>query len=510
MQRGIFMKLFIKKLFLLSMTIFGHVPFVALAQEGNVVASQPKISTPTIATLQEALFNVRKLILNFSAHDDVAAQVYEKVEAVKLVQCAKVLYDNAREQILQALQEMDIRLAYWRYQKSHQWTYFLMKNPIKWFTGPHQDMEIEHNIEQLQSHQGELYVLLGQLAEHGNVYDHELKTVFTANFIRAYAWIDELLVLLARIKVTPENSDKISPFIARATLLKLKLTKVRNFKQDILAEMPETKIPAHFERNWLKYITTAFIFGYGYKNIGMQQIVDSFESVKKNFNEIIVNPVQNTVKDVFGGAVGQDALFVPQEYIDASKASMKQFVNKIGVAKEEADKIIKDIDTDTITSFHQMLNNLLYSWDPRAWIKFVHGKTLLTDFLAARGGERLQKQYVGLGKIAVLTPALLSGWLAIKGYQAFATKDYSPIRRALVDINSLFVDTTKSLDDERYGKMIYLVYDLKKQAGKMIPVVDRADFIEDLHNIESKEFDVAAKRRIVDDMFRKYSFLKLS
>ena len=59
--------------------------------------------------------------------------------------------------------------------------------------------------------------------------------------------------------------------------------------------------------------------------------------------------------------------------------------------------------------------------------------------------------------------------------------------------------------------MVYLLYNLKKLAEKDLPQKNniRADFLQDLENIESKEFDVAAKRRIVDDMFRKYSFLEL-
>ena len=45
---------------------------------------------------------------------------------------------------------------------------------------------------------------------------------------------------------------------------------------------------------------------------------------------------------------------------------------------------------------------------------------------------------------------------------------------------------------------------------KGVPVNDRTDFINDLNRIELKEFNVAAKRAIVEDMFRKYSFLKLT
>ena len=511
------MKLFIKGLLLIFITLF---------LQSNIGASQPKSSTTTVSTLQEALFNVRKAIINFPADDSMSAQIYEKEKAVVLVQCAKVLYDNAHEQILQGLQEIDKRIAYWRYQKNHQWAYFLMKNPLKWVAGPNQDAEIEHNIEQLQSHQGELYVLLGQLAEHGTIYDREFKTVFVADYTKAYAWIDGLLDLLARIKIATQNRESMSPFVARATLLKLKLTKVRGFKHDILMQMPQTKIPAHFERNWLMYGALAFLFGYGYKNISGEQIVSSFDAVKKNFNNYIMDPIQNIVKDVFVGGVHKidGELLVPQEDINVAKESIKKFINSLSVkeesftgrgdiSREQKAMMLEDIALGKSDSFQAFMDNLASGWSPK---KAVEATALFYKLLALQAGGRvqtqlsdIQRQYIGVGKIAVLTPAILSGWFAFKGYQAFVAKDYTQIRRALVDINYLFVDTTKPLDDEGYGKMIYLLYNLKKQAEKDVPLASRGDFIEDLNKIESKEFGVAAKRAIVEDMFRKYSFLKL-
>ena len=491
------MNVYIKNIFLFLISFWS-----------GISASQPKVSLPSVSTLQEALFNVRKVILNFPVKDATAAQLYEKQQSPMLTACAKVLYDNAQIQILQTLQEIDNRIAYWRYQNDHQWNYFLTKNPIKWFKGEQQKVEIAHNLEQLQSHQGELYVLLGRLAELGTVYDRDYKTVFIGDYTKAYVWIDELLELLSRVKITFASSATMSVFIIRAHMLKLKLTNIRNFKNDILSEMKETAVPSYVERNWLKYIVLASVLGYGYSTIGLDQIQNSFEAVKNNFNSFIVDPIQTTIKDVLGNGNGQEELLIPQEYVPIAQESMKQFVTKLGLSEDETSKLLQDIDVNKVSSFQQMLNNLLYSWDPRAWIKFVHGKTLLTDYLAARGGERLQKQSVGLFKIAVLTPAILSGWFAYKGYQALSVKDYSDIRRRLVEINSLFIDARKPLDNEQYGKMLYLIYNLKQRAQKTIPVADRAAFIEDLEKIELQEFDVAAKRHIVDDMFRKYSFLR--
>src|SRR5438445_10471751 len=176
--------------------------FVMVLLDNGIALSQSRDGQSrvwNIVSLQDALINVRKVIDNFPSGDSVAAQVYEEQQSYVLVKCARVLYDNARQQVLEALQEIDNRNAYWQYQKDHQWQYFLTKNPLKWITGKSQEEEIQNNLELLESHQGELYVLLGQLAECGNEYDHGYKTSFLSDYKKGYEWIDDLLDLLSRI-----------------------------------------------------------------------------------------------------------------------------------------------------------------------------------------------------------------------------------------------------------------------------------------------------------------------
>jgi hypothetical protein len=471
----------------------------------SFIAQQSSIAT--VSTVPQAVAMLSKIIINFPAGNVIALQEYEKKQSKTILICAKILYDTAYAQILDTLQEIDNRIAYWKYQKNHQWGYFLTKNPMKWVTGAPQGVEIEHNIDQLQSHQGELYVVLGQLAEHGSAYDHKYKTVFATNSQQAYAWVDTLLNLLIRIKVPVQNFGDISPFIARVMLLKAKLEKVRSFKNQLLIEMKNTQIPATLERNWLKYGVAAAVLGLGYQNISLNQITNSLEGLKNSFMGYIVEPVQSLIKDVFVPTGTQGDLLVSQENIKVAKESIKNFVNGLSIPMDEKQKIMEDIALGKSGSFQALVDNIAKGWNYK---RTIEGKNLLYEFILLQGAERAQKQSAGVIKIGFLTPALLSSWPAYKGYQRLTAKDYAPIRRALVDINSLFVDATKPLDDEQYGKMLYLVYNLKKRAEKDVPLNDRADFMQDLERVESKEFGVAAKRAIVEDMFRKYSFLKLT
>jgi hypothetical protein len=125
--------------------------------------------------------------------------------------------------------------------------------------------------------------------------------------------------------------------------------------------------------------------------------------------------------------------------------------------------------------------------------------------------KQYEQQYEAIGKLVLLIPAIIATGGTYAAYQKLTAKNYAPLRRALVDINSLFIDPSQPLNDEQYGKMIYLVHMLKKRAEKELPLKKnlRADFIGDLEKIESPELSVASKRAVIEDMFKKYSFLGL-
>jgi hypothetical protein len=512
------------------MTVLSH---------NSIVSSQPKNSNqsqPKALTVQRALVYIRKVIRSFPVHDAAVAQAYEKAHSTDLVRCAKVLYDSARAQILEALEEIDNRKAYWQYQRDHQWLYFLSKNPIKWVTGQSQSVEIQNNIEQLESHQGELYVLLGQLLEHGNLFVQGYKTFFLTDYTKGYGWIDRLLDLLSRVKVPDYAQDENSSFMARALLLQLKLEGVAYFKIDILSDIKDTQVPSRFERNWFKYGTLALGLSLGYNAGGIEKLKTSFDYLVKEADQYIVKPIQDVMQDIFvpGSNKGGPAelSLVSEEDIDVAKNSVKTFLSGLklkddygygrqwrgDVYKKDIEGIVDektgDIDmaklqalADTLTGYTDLKSHALAT---KLWaiLRVLQIGRQVGSQMQGQLTD-IQKQYAGVGKIAFLTPAIFTGLLAYGGYQKFSTRDYSLIRRALLDINSLFVDQTKPLDDESYGKMVYLLYNLKKRAKKDLPQKNNVqdDFLQDLEKVESKEFDVAAKRRIVDDMFKKYSFL---
>lgn len=382
---------------------FTSIFFMMMLMHGNI--TQPKDSDPqelSATTLQNALIDVRRIITDFPS-DSQAVQVYENKHSYTLVKCAKVLYDNARQQILLALQEIDKRKSYWQYQKDHQWYYFLTKSPVKWVTGEKQNVEINNNLELLESQQGELYVLLGLLAESGNVYDHNYKVIFVHDVTKAYEWIDNLVDLLARIKTPPVQNDRA--FLARATRLKSKLEKVDYFKDDILFEIRETQIPTRLERNWLKYGTLMAGLGFGYSMGVAEQLKSSFGNLAGGAKEFLIDPLQDIVEEIFAAGRIQklDDILVPQVDINQAKKSIKIFIDDLhkswygwflgkeieGIVKEKENG---DIVIDT-AKFLALSDTLMKYWNFK---KAGEAKALYWQLLGLQAGGHTQEQLMGM------------------------------------------------------------------------------------------------------------------
>jgi len=519
----------------------------------------------TIKTVPQGIHALNMIINTAPYLDSVNVPAYEKENAPTMIGCAKVLYDNARGQILDALSEIDNRIAYWQYQKDHPWNYFVSKNPLKWVTGPKQEDEVENNLDTLKSHQGELYVLLGQLSELGVVFTKGYKDIFLTDYHKGYEWIDALLNALVRLK-TKEISADTSAFIVRAQKLRAQLERVNQFKNDLISDISETEIPSYIARNWLKAGTALFGLNYGYQNYSTQML-NALTVGQQKGQEYLINPVAATFKDVltpgWRKSAEEEKTILP--HIDLSLKTKKEltleYVDKMG----EKYKLQEDAQTirDFLINQDQFLQNdskitkeqltaQAYSLYEKfvekvgekelAEFSFLHPNVSVAnikDFVNTMkdyaqglivGGkleaaqqlydlakyayaqkEQYEKQYEAIGKLILLIPAALATGGIYTGYQKLTTKSYGPLRRALVDINSLFIDPSQPLNDEQYGKMIYLVHMLKKRAAKELPVKKntRADFIADLEKIESPELSVASKRAVIEDMFKKYAFLGL-
>jgi hypothetical protein len=103
-------------------------------------------------------------------------------------------------------------------------------------------------------------------------------------------------------------------------------------------------------------------------------------------------------------------------------------------------------------------------------------------------------------------------WGISKSYNWMTHHDYTPLRVALAEVQSFFIESASPLTVENYGKLIFLLHKLKHQAVRHVPTEDKLqhDFLVDITKLESTEFTNKTKRHIVENMRSRYPFLSLS
>ena len=473
-----------------------------------------KVQHIIIKDVPQAIQYTEKIVKEIP-QDAFIFERYEKEKSDGLVVCTKLLSDAARNQLLQALAEIDHRIAYWQYQKDHPWNYFVSKNPLKWFAGPAQEKEVVGNLELLETYQSELYTVLGNLAQRDADFARGYKDLFLADYKRSYEWIDTVLESLARI-ATVAQKISLNPFIARIKLLQAQLESVSQFKNHLLSEIQETAIPSYVARNWLKSSMFLFALGYGYNKLSLEQLQQPFIAVGTGVKENVVDPIQILISDVFlGGTDSQSNLLVSQSNLDVMYDSVKKFLDTLStkpgwfggkpeITEERKQEILAEIQAGQSSKLQGLTDEL----SGRKWLD---AKALFGQLFLLQGGERGQRTVAGVGKIAFMTPAIAFAWATYAGYKKLTEKNYSSLRADLAEINDLLVDSSRPLDNEQYGKMLYMIYMLKQRAQKELPEKKnvRQNFIADLERVESRDLDLAAKYRIVDNMYKKYPFLGL-
>lgn len=547
---------------------------------------------------QVSLDRVVKLLMRArSAHQQMVQKLqpsekergeqYEQVCSVLLLRCAQVLSNYARVNLLDALEEIDTLLVYWRDQKNHPIKYFFGKSPFKWLLGKGQEQEINDNIAKLEHRQIELFIVLGKLTEHVHAFAQRGN-----GYAACYSWIEELLSVLSciRIKKEPVIVDA-SVFDKIASQLEGKLKQVFNLKKDSLSVISSAQKSHYFVRKWMVYTTLLAIAGYtghycfNHQNavnewIGSKAFSGYFKSMKESYSTYVVNPTRDVLKAIFGEnqwpstkdselileahtkqLEAQNILreakldvadLVQKADIESTRVAMFALLNKMVIDTTLTEKSLKEIvDAEArgnVVPFQSLVNrmpkhlvgNMVWSDDViQAFVVlaelkiyhygvaplqvvmeliFEHGMPLISEVfkVLARGNaewDAISKKLSIILNVAILTPTVIGGWMGYNGlnkaYQWSIAKDYSPIRIALTDINSLFIESVMPLDDQDYGKLVYLIHKLRNKAQCQVPTKDnaRTEFLADIGKLELKNFTVTTKRNIIENMFHKYLFL---
>ena len=483
---------------------------------------------------------------------------YEQISSALLLTCAHVFLNDARNELLSALEEIDNVICYWRDQHHHQLDYFFHKSPIKWIMGKPQAKEITNNLIKLERKQRELYTILGSLTEHAHAF-----TETDVTYDDCYVWIEQLFAVLSCIKVSSNYSSDGTKFDAITAELGLKIKYVGSLKSDSLASMASAKQPNHFVRNWIAYTTILAATGYAvhYHSNNPKILPDAFKKTvsfaQGVVKSVVVDPMIDLYKVFFEidskssvdnielriGKVDKLAEDVKANVAVLSKAraqSLRSYAEKIlrdilermNVANK--DQILTDVANNNLDSLNKLCEaTSFWHYDNRLDQEIVRILLLVDEILnilipyldlldqnILPLTQEIGFLFVDLGhivgdfiknnfwtaKLAAFTPLAAACIGSAKTYQWAVKKNYSPIRIALADVNSLLIESFAQLDDYDYGKLVYLIYKLRHKAHSLKDPLSH-EFLTDVAKLESKQYDPQIKRGIVENMFNKYAFL---
>ena len=483
---------------------------------------------------------------------------YEQISSALLLTCAQVFFNDARSQIVNALDEIDNLIVYWRYQQHHQLSYFFSKSPTKWIMGKAQAKEIGNNIRRLERKQDELYTILGLLTGHVHAF-----TESGVAYDDCYTWIEELFDVLSCVQVSSHYTTDETKFDYIAAELGLKIKRVGSLKDDVLSSIASARMPNHFVRHWIAYVSVIGAAGYTIRYHSNNPNVLSDASVKmvafaKGLGDSVVVGPLTDLRDVCFGRDSKSAV----EGIEARVVKVEELANAIEanvavLTKKNAESLRqyaegilektlikmkvdnkKDIMADVANHQLESLNALcektsFWNYDDRldqeeVRILLVVDEllTLLQDYpelidnkilplikeigLLVTDGGKIAGDFVKnnfwTAKLAAFTPLAAACIGMGKTYQWAIKKNYSPIRIALADVNALLIESAAQLDDHDYGKLVYLICKLRYKASSLKDPLSH-EFLADVAKLESKQYTPGIKRGIVENMFNKYAFL---
>lgn len=512
-------------------------------------------------------------------------QQYEQISSALLLVCTHVFCNDVRNQILDALHDVDHLIVYWRNVQQHQLHYFFHKSPTKWIMGKSQAKEITHNLARLEYKQKELYTLLGALTGHIHAFTERNMT-----YNDCYIWMDELFAMVKGVQnISPYTSDG-TKFDDLAAQLGLRIKRVSSLKNDVLRSIAFAKKPSRFIRNWMAYTVALAAAGYAahyyahnYTDVN-KALNDRRLALGKSWVDLVVNPS----KDIWDTLSGKGDDIIQQDNLDFQKgiSDFGQNLKDLEVKKDFNKKISNDmrryIDDDR-KNVQKKMKNLLDSWlswnciDKEKYNTIIEAEAVgnigpfndfvLTDvkmkahnwawspneilqvilvflelniyhygsniiqivfeliidygipvvkealIVLSKGNTQyaaLAKKLLFIANVAVLTPTIIvgggAGYGLFKTYKWVTARDYSPIRIALADINSLLIESAIQLSDHDYGKLVYLICKLRHKATYLKDSLAH-EFLTDVAKLESKQYNPAVKRGIVENMFNKYAFL---
>lgn len=437
------------------------------------------------------------------------------------------VYTLLQTELLQGLNSIDQHINHWKQERLHPVQSTVTQSPRFWTSSMAYGDIITRNIFRLKLKHQNLAENLGKL----NEIMQDFKQVDTLDSIKKHIIKQQPILTGIIINNKPTESLQNSSYARLASYLIKALTIVKDYKKNLNFEIQEFKSPNHFERNWIKYLTSITALAasgyYVYQNQDAlrESAINWATATKEGISNFWKNHIQKALTDARDELFKPTDLEIEKENIESGCRHLSTILKNdcpeytqpmIDNALEQYQrtgaiplKLVKKMNYMMENPFTSLFNFFEAPQNKRLWAFWVHTQK--------RDGELLVQRGNTITKIALVTPALFIARttmnVAYKTLNLFKSKHvYTPVKKYLLKMERKLNAQTDKSERPSYGDqglMIYWGYQLRKVIN-LIPTDNRLEFIKDIKEIERTNFNAQQKISTIKRMYRTYDFLNPS
>lgn len=450
-------------------------------------------------------------------------------DTISLKQLCSTHNQVLESSLMSIMHEVETSLAYWQTMEDTPFSYAVIRGPKGWISSKNAQDEIQEHIEFLSNTQNKIATALGSLT----AYQTKEDTITNPKEINAacaqcFGLMDTLLVKTDMHPPLLTTSQGVKEYGIKA------INQLPTFYNEWLTSSGHHLKPNHFIRNWTKYtlggccLIAATIFAYKNPDKLSSWQHDGKEAILKFWKKQIKAPLENTRDILFGRK--HIEVITPEAVAGSKNSFLKSLDEILPIIKPEASQeelaalrtyILETKDSSILVEFwgkqakHLIWNTVtnpisgnLHFLETNA--SLIQLKDWQLNQATLSGQQQWEAQQLNAELLAIF-PVMLGLYGLKKGFDAlFHGKIVSePLQNRLMVIDKLLnTYNTGDLQLDTIG-IGYLKYHLTAltQHATRIPHGQQKTFKADISELENPTLNVGQKLRVLDQMYRQYSFL---
>lgn len=402
--------------------------------------------------------------------------------------CDEIKYQSTilHTELLKTIQYLNTCLSYWKHQKYHPLSYFLTKDPTKWFVGKNQQEELDDHIT----------YILGEYnlqAEHlGKLDRAQQKLLSESDAIKKDVLLHELEDLIYEITQSACDTHNQIPTNLYA---KAQAQALNNHG-----------LPSHFIRNWLEYSGLslaglgALYCWYRYGTAIQAWAAHTKKSAAVYLKEYLKEPLKK-MRDIFYNKepkkefVSQEMIKNNQEMLEQmiksyyenkyyslsgrvnswqhattppSKEEIAHIARNTVVNREIPQELMKDYAIEAGTPVRNILspNGSIGS----LFLMQLHNGVNIGYDVVKETEEILKANRLNMQILITIPTLLIAGitsYLGYKIYKYYSKKTNHSLKQALFEIERVLSRSEGTLSAQDHGCIVYWAYVIKKSLYHM-------------------------------------------